>query len=208
MTLFDRRDVMRLSLLTGAAATICFAARQTEANPNARRTPMTNDPSRDFDFLFGSWRVRHRRLKARLRNSTEWIEFDGTSNAQPVLDGHGNIDDNVLNLPGGAYRAATLRAFDPKTKRWAIWWLDERYPHAHGVPLIGGFENGLGTFFSDETFEDKPIKVRFIWSRVTPNSAQWEQAFSPDAGKTWETNWIMNFARTMRIENTREEISL
>ncbi|TJV23098.1 MAG: DUF1579 domain-containing protein, partial [Mesorhizobium sp.] len=23
----------------------------------------------------------------------------------------------------------------------------------------------------------------------------WEQAFSPDGGKTWETNWIMDFAR-------------
>jgi hypothetical protein len=37
--------------------------------------------------------------------------------------------------------------------------------------------------------------VRYIWSRITPNSAHWEQAFSPDAGKSWETNWEMQLKR-------------
>jgi hypothetical protein len=32
-------------------------------------------------------------------------------------------------------------------------------------------------------------------SKITPNSAQWEQAFSEDGGKTWETNWIMELER-------------
>jgi len=190
MTPIHRRDVMRLPLLAAAASSLPLAHAATQG------TAMPDNPTRDFDFLFGSWRVRHRRLKARLKGSTEWIEFDGSSAAQPVLDGLGNVDDNVIDLPGAPYRAATLRSFDPQTKRWAIWWFDERYPHAHGVPVVGGFESGVGTFFADETFEDKPIKVRFIWSRITPTSAQWEQAFSPDGGRTWETNWLMNFART------------
>jgi ABC-type branched-subunit amino acid transport system ATPase component len=46
------------------------------------------------------------------------------------------------------------------------------------------------------TFEGRPIKVRFRWSEITPASARWEQAFSPDGGTTWETNWIMCFERT------------
>ena len=29
----------------------------------------------------------------------------------------------------------------------------------------------------------------------TPASAHWEQAFSPDGGKTWEVNWVMEFSR-------------
>ena len=41
------------------------------------------------------------------------------------MDGYGNADDNVLDLPNGrAYRAVTLRAYDPETGQWAIWWLD------------------------------------------------------------------------------------
>src|SRR5262249_13836319 len=30
---------------------------------------------------------------------------------------------------------------------------------------------------------------------ITPNSSRFEQAFSDDGGKTWETNWVMTFTR-------------
>jgi len=39
-------------------------------------------------------------------------------------------------------------------------------------------------------------RTRYMWSKITPTSAQWEQAFSTDEGKTWDTNWIMTFKRT------------
>ena len=39
------------------------------------------------------------------------------------------------------------------------------------------------------------ILTRYIWSGITPNSAHWEQAFSTDGGKTWETNWMNDFTR-------------
>jgi hypothetical protein len=38
------------------------------------------------------------------------------------------------------------------------------------------------------------VHVRFVWLRLGPNSARWEQAFSFD-GQTWETNWTMAFTR-------------
>jgi hypothetical protein len=61
----------------------------------------------DFDFFHGRWSVQHRRLKDRLANCTEWETFGGSSNVQPLLGGAGNVDDNVIELPSGAYRAAT-----------------------------------------------------------------------------------------------------
>jgi hypothetical protein len=156
---------------------------------------MTSDPSRDFDFLAGSWRVHHRQLERRLGDSTEWVEFDGTCMTQPILGGMGNVDDNVVNVPSGPYRAATLRAFDSRTRTWTIWWLDSRYPNRLDPPLVGAFKSDLGTFFADDTFNGKPIKVRFIWTMNGPDACHWEQAFSPDSGNTWETNWTMDFAR-------------
>ena len=39
------------------------------------------------------------------------------------------------------------------------------------------------------------ILVRFQWSSLDPDRARWEQAFSADAGRSWETNWIMEFRR-------------
>jgi hypothetical protein len=41
------------------------------------------------------------------------------------------------------------------------------------------------------------MRVRFVWSQITATSARWEQAYSPEAGKTWETNWTMEFCRAL-----------
>jgi hypothetical protein len=154
----------------------------------------------DFDFFIGSWRMRHKRLRERLAGCTEWDEFDGACVTRKILGGFGNIDDNTLDLPGRAYRALTLRSFDPETKHWAIWWLDSRHPHALDTPMHGSFEGGVGLFYADDTFDGRPIRVRFIWTPNDGDGPRWEQAFSTDNGASWETNWIMRFTRSEREE--------
>jgi hypothetical protein len=149
----------------------------------------------DFDFLRGRWCVRHRRLAKRLANSDDWEEFDGVMLSQPILGGQGNIDDNVLNYPGGTFRAAAVRAFDVESGTWSIWWLDARYPTTLGTPLIGGFASGVGEFYADEIFDGRPVRTRFLWTNVETPTPRWQQAFSIDGGATWETNWIMDFRR-------------
>ena len=149
----------------------------------------------DFDFLIGRWTVKHRRLKHRLAHNQEWETFSGTCEARTLMGGQANVDDNVIELPAGTYRAATLRTFDPATKTWSIWWIDARNPHHLDTPVVGEFQNGVGTFFTNDVWNGRPIVVRFIWYEITPDSARWEQAFSDDAGKSWETNWIMQFTR-------------
>jgi hypothetical protein len=148
----------------------------------------------DFDFLIGSWRVHHRRLKQRLADNHEWIEFEGTCSMQKILGGAGNMDESVLDFPGDPYRAVTLRTYDATKKQWSIWWIDGRNPTHLDPPVVGGFQNDIGTFYADDTFNGKPIRIRFLWRNLT-TKAHWEQAFSDDGGKTWETNWIMQFVR-------------
>ena len=148
----------------------------------------------DFDLRAGEWLCHHRRLKERLAGSHEWQEFDGTESFRLLMDGFANEDENVLNLPGGAYKGVTLRAYDSKTGQWAIWWLDGRTPFGDlDPPVKGRFVNGVGVFYADDTLRGKPVRVRFTWSNITANSAHWEQAFSPDGGKTWELNWVTDF---------------
>ena len=150
----------------------------------------------DFDLRAGEWVCHHRRLKERLAGSHEWQEFDGTQSFRLLIDGYANEDENVMNLPGGAYKGVTLRAYDPKTGQWAIWWLDGRTPFGDlDPPVKGRFVNGVGVFYANDTLRGKPVRVRFTWSNITANSAHWEQAFSPDGGKTWELNWVTDFAR-------------
>lgn len=150
----------------------------------------------DFDFLVGHWHVKHRRLKHRLARANEWQTFTGTMTARPYLGGQAIVDDNVLDLEASPHRAITLRAFDPPTGKWSIWWLDSRRPAALDPPLVGEFEQGIGTFFAHDSFAGQPILVRFIWSEITARSARWEQAFSADNGHSWEVNWVMEFERS------------
>ncbi len=151
----------------------------------------------DFDFLVGEWRVHSRRLKEALADSHEWYEFDGTIRSQPLMDGRANVDDTVFNLPTGIYRGVAPRAYDPQTGQWAIWWIDGRNPFGNlDPPVKGRFVGGVGTFYANDTLRGKPIRVRFTWSRITKTTAEWEQAFSPDDGKTWETNWQQKLVRS------------
>jgi hypothetical protein len=149
----------------------------------------------DFDFIIGHWQVHHRRLKERLVGCTDWVEFKGTSSTRKILGGFGNLEDNLLELPEGAYLAVAMRSFDPATQTWAIWWLDGRNPHQLDVPVVGRFEHGIGLFHADDTLGGRPIRVRFTWSSRDADTARWEQAFSDDDGDTWETNWTMDFLR-------------
>jgi hypothetical protein len=150
--------------------------------------------SSDFDFFLGSWRVRHRQRKQRLAGNNDWIEFGGTTVAGLILGGAGNVDDNLLDHPAGAYRAATLRAFDAPSGTWSIWWLDGRIPGRLDTPMVGRFDQGIGTFLADDVFEGRPIRVRFLWDATVAGKPRWEQAFSIDRGESWETNWIMEFS--------------
>jgi hypothetical protein len=156
---------------------------------------MNTSSQHDFDFFLGDWRVSHRRLRERLVGKDEWQTFDGTCSVRSLLGGLGNVDDNVLNLPAGAYRAVSLRSFDTRTRRWAIWWLDGRQPHSIDVPVVGGFEQGVGVFLADDVINGQAVRVRFRWLDTGGTTPCWEQAFSPDGGQTWEVNWTMRFDR-------------
>jgi hypothetical protein len=153
-----------------------------------------DDGRNDFDFLMGTWKVHHRMLKDRLKGSEEWIEFEGETVARKILNGIGNLDDNLIHMKTGPVHAITLRLFNPASREWSIYWSTDR-TGILDVPVIGGFKDGIGEFYSHEIFEGRHIYSRFIWSKVTANSCQWEQAFSEDGGKTWETNWVMEFER-------------
>jgi hypothetical protein len=165
--------------------------------------PLEAHAPTDFDFFMGHWQVAHRRLKERLVGATAWDSFSGECLVQKTLGGFGNMDDNVLHLPAGAYRAITVRAFDAQQGTWAIWWLDGRHPGRLDVPVVGRFVGGVGTFLAEDQWEGRPMQVRFLWTVPRPDAPRWEQAFSLDAGLTWETNWVMDFTRGVDVDFTR-----
>jgi hypothetical protein len=189
--LHSRRHALITALLAAAAGPASAkAAAGIQPEPMAPQSPGLGD----FDWLVGRWKVRHHRLKERLAGSHDWEDFDGTSQEWLTLGGYGTIDDNVIELPSGTYRAMGFRAYNPDTRQWSVWWLDARR-QTIDPPVRGGFAGGRGVFVGDDVLRGMPVKVRFIWSDITPASARWEQAFSPDGGRTWEMNWSMQFTR-------------
>jgi hypothetical protein len=162
---------------------------------DARRavTPAGQDGARDFDFLLGRWRIRNERLVKRLQGCTEWETFEATADTSRLPGGLGNIGDFATDhWPG--FVAIAPRFYDPHTRRWSIYWATNRTGRLE-PPVVGGFTGGVGVFEGPDEQDGRPVVVRFTWSDITPTAARWEQAFSPDDGRTWETNWIMAFTR-------------
>lgn len=150
--------------------------------------------AQDFDFWIGSWKVQNRRLRERLAGSNEWEEFEATSVARKILDGLGNEDEFRTDHAGG-FVGMSFRFFHPGSGLWSIYWADSRRSGVLDPPLFGSFSGDVGIFEGNDTFEGRPIIVRFTWSGVTTPTPRWEQAFSDDGGDTWETNWVMDFTR-------------
>jgi hypothetical protein len=180
----------------GAVALIACAT-PTPIRADAPRTTASepHDGQHDFDFMFGRWNVKIRRLKRPLSGANEWIEMTGTSVCRPIWDSQGNIEEIVNTLPDGTkMEALMVRLYSPASHQWALNWVNRKTPR-FDVPTIGEFKNGRGEFFDQENFEGRSIFVRYAWSDMTAKSAHFEQAFSPDGGKTWEVNWIAQSTR-------------
>lgn len=149
----------------------------------------------DFDFLHGTWHVANRRLTAPLSTPPggTWEEFPGHSVIQPLFGGAGNIDE--ITFPTLGRQGVTLRLFDHESRHWSIHWSDSRTGRLD-PPVTGGFTGDRGDFHGEDTYDSRPIRVHFIWYRLGPDTARWEQEFSGDGGESWELNWIMDLTRT------------
>jgi hypothetical protein len=165
-------------------------------------TDLTAAPSgaRDFDYLYGHWRIANRRLKQRLQGCTEWEEFEATGHARPLPGGIGNYDDFLAPVWRPGFVGMSLRVYNPGTRLWSIYWLENQSGGLDNAgqllpPVVGSFEDGVGTFEGEDELEGKLIRVRYTWSDIDGASARWQQTMSSDGGLNWETNWIMDMTK-------------
>jgi hypothetical protein len=173
-----------------AASTQAMAEDDQDASPR--------DPQHDFDFIIGSWKVQLSRLLHPLTGSTEWVEYEGTSRSRPVWDGRANVDEFRVHSPatGARIDGLTLRLYNPATDEWSLYWANANNGVLSLPPTVGRFtDDGRGEFYDDEEIDGRQVKVRYLWSDITPTSAKFEQALSTDGGDTWEPNWISTMTR-------------
>jgi hypothetical protein len=150
----------------------------------------------DFDFEFGTWTARLSRLDHPLTGSTHWLDYEGTSVVRKVWNGRANLGELEVSGPAGRIEGLTLRLYNAAAHQWSITWANA----ADGVPdratMFGGFADGRGQFFGQDSLSGRAIYVRFVFSNISPTSFRFEQAFSGDGGKTWEVNWKAEFTRS------------
>jgi hypothetical protein len=148
----------------------------------------------DFDFEFGAWKAQLTRLVHPLSGSKQWVSYAGTSVVHPMLGGREDVGELQVSGAGGNIDGMTIRLYDPQAKQWNVRWVNAE-DGMITTPLTGGFTNGRGVFYGRDTLRGKPIVARFVFSDLRPNQFHFEQAFSPDGGKTWEVNWIATFTK-------------
>lgn len=153
----------------------------------------TSSP-RDFDFYQGNWTIGNRKLKSRLTGYTEWEEFPATGEMHLILNGMGNTDVFKTTINGQPFEGMTLRLFNPSTRLWSIYWADSN-TGVLDLPVMGSFENNIGTFYTRDVYNNIPIIMKFVWDKTDIDHPVWSQAFSADNGQTWEWNWYMYMHR-------------
>lgn len=167
--------------------------RLREATP-AAQDGAGEDIQHDFDFNFGTWKTHVSRLEHPLAGATAWVNYDGTSNVAKVWNGRASLFELEVDGPAGHIEGVGLRLYNPQSHQWSLNWANSR-DGTMGQPMVGEFKNGRGEFFDAELFNGKNILARNGFSDITANSSRFEQAFSIDGGRNWETNWVMTFER-------------
>jgi hypothetical protein len=159
-------------------------------------TPTSRDGHGDFNFLLGQWHTHYRLLRLRLVHSQHWEECDGEALVTPFWSNYGNLEIGTLRCPPPRRHidSMTLRTYSAETHQWTLWWGTKEL----GVSppqQVGHFDSdGVGRFYANDTWEGTPIIVRYQWNTLK-GLPHFEQAFSADGGKTWETNWICDYTR-------------
>jgi hypothetical protein len=193
---------LRVSLLTfgligGSLVFLTGGVLSNTTVKSQQNMPDRRDGQHDFDWAVGVWKIQLKRLARPLSGSTQWVEFDGTVVCRKVWDGRAELEEFNADSPEKHIhiQGLALRLYNPESHQWSIYWANAAKGTLDLPPVVGQFSNGRGEFYDQEVYEGRAIYARFVWTEVTGNSPHFEQSYSADGGKTWETNWITDQTR-------------
>jgi len=197
---------LRACFVAGVVLLACSAApAQTSPTAAPQVKPVTErDGQHDFDFEFGKWKSHNRRMLHPLTGANDWVEFDADLVARPVWGGRANIDELEADTPSGHIEGMSVRTYNTKSHQWSIYWANQKNGAFSLPATVGYFNNGIGDFYDQEDWNGAIILVRYRWTVTNPDQPRWEQAFSTDGGKTWETNWTATFTRVTNDTNAKK----
>lgn len=148
------------------------------------------EEARQFDFWLGSWEVNLRMLQEDLT----WEDrVAARVRIYSVLDGKA-----VLELwDSEPIKGFSIRYYDPARDAWVLWLNWPGQDRSGGSALEGRFRHGRGEFMRNFTSAAGEEGIaRYTFSDIGRDRLRWDDAYSTDGGKTWASNWIMEFRRS------------
>jgi len=150
--------------------------------PQTKKSSAAADPqSHAFNFTWGDWRTDTR----------------GRVTVRKLWGGRADLEETETKGSHGPRRELTLRLYDPTARQWYLY----RANGADGVldePLIGDFRDGRGVFYGQDIHAGHSVFVRNVYFDITADSYRFEQAVSPDGGRTWRTDFTTHLTRVGR----------
>lgn len=156
--------------------------------------PAERDGQHDFDFNLGEWHTHIRRIIDPFADAPRAIELDGTVSVRKVWGGRAFLEEIEADGPNGRWEGLTLFLYNPQSHQWSQSFANSK----RGVLTeanIGEFRGNRGELYGQDTFNDRSILIRAVWSDIRPNSHQYEESYSADGGRTWSPALIANLTR-------------
>lgn len=180
------------SLALGAVPVAALAA-EAEAKPPEKEKVRAVPPGKpgEFDFLAGNWNIHNRWRSS--PDAADWLEFKGESTCWTILSGVGSVEE--LRIPERNFFGMGLRLLDVGQKVWSDYFVNAKSGVLGSAGTPGGFENGVGTFVSEDVEDGRTVLWRGVWDRITTTSCRWHQGRSKDGGRTWDDTWLMDWTR-------------
>jgi hypothetical protein len=190
------RSKQLTSSIAGIALAPLIAACAT-ATPRVDTTlgyRCTDEAHHAFDFWLGKWDISQRIL----RSDGSWMELPARNRVSAAPD-HCVITEYWTGQVQFFWEGMTapepiwgfsVRALDPETGDWTIYWMDRRTPH-FSIPYVGRFANGRGDFFRTVRNGNGASDQRITFSQNSEGEVLWDLAVSSDQKRTWTTLWTM-----------------
>jgi hypothetical protein len=175
--------------VAAACAALCglwaLAPQAAVAQPREAR-----DGQHDFDFGAGTWHTHIIRTPDPFGQPEVTVTIEGTVSSRKVWGGRAWLEEIEADGPKGHWEAMTLFLYNPQARQWSMNFLNSQIGTL-ATPLIGAFDrDGHAQLISGDTFKDRAILVRGVWTKISADAHDYEEDYSDDGGKSWKTAFV------------------
>jgi hypothetical protein len=164
-------------------ATVCVIGTVAAQTPPPPAKPCSAPEARQFDFWLGSWTARFADASGK--------RVSGGNTVSTVYDGC-VIVEQFDGAPGSPLKGMSHSVYDANAKRWKQTWVDNGGGY---LDFTGGWESDRMILTREAERNGQRFQQRMVWFDITKDAFNWHWERSDDGGKTWKTNWRIEYQR-------------